>query len=62
MNSLVLLIVGAVLLIISYYLPPAPPPIKMILNIVGWICVAVGLILLLFLLLGITIGPVVVPR
>lgn len=52
-----LLILGAILLIVSYYIPPtAPPPIRMLLNIVGWICIVVGVILLIALLLHIPIG------
>jgi hypothetical protein len=57
MGSIGLLIVGVICLIIAYYLPPsAPPPLRSILYIVGWICVAVGLILLLAAILGVPVG------
>ena len=59
MGAIGLLIIGAVLVIVAYYLT-APPPAKTICNIVGWCCIAVGLILLLAALLGVplTLGRV----
>jgi hypothetical protein len=52
MNWLLLLIVGVVCLIVAYYVS-APPPLKTVLNIIGWICVAVGLILFVAGLFGV---------
>jgi hypothetical protein len=56
MNSLGLIIVGVIVLIVAYYAPIAPSPLRTILNIVGWILVAVGAILLLAFLLGIPVA------
>ena len=51
------LIVGIILLIIAWYSPrfPAPPPVTTILNIIGWVCVAIAIILLVAGLLGLAV-------
>jgi hypothetical protein len=53
-----LLIVGVVLLIVAYYSPRmgAPPVLTTILNVVGWICVAIAIILVIAMLLGIAVA------
>lgn len=53
-----LLIVGIILVILGYYLPSmgAPPPLRTICLIVGWICIAIALVLLIAGLLGIAVG------
>jgi hypothetical protein len=56
MSAIGLLIVGAVLVILSYYLPAEPPPVKMIVSAAGWICIVVGVILLVAYLLGLPIA------
>lgn len=52
-NPILLLIVGIVCLVVAAYVT-APPPVRTILNVVGWICVAVGAVLILARLLGVT--------
>ncbi len=56
MSAIGLIIVGVILVIVAYYVPPAPPFLKVILNVAGWICIAVGVILLVAYLLGIPIA------
>ena len=51
-QPIALLIVGVVCLIVAYYVS-MPPPVKTIVNVVGWICVAVALILMLASVLGV---------
>lgn len=56
------LIVGVVCLILAYYSPrmAMPPPLTTLLYVVGWVCIAVAIILLLAFLLGIplVLGPI----
>ena len=56
------LIVGVILLILAYYAPRLgmPPPLQTILSIVGWICIAIAIILLIALLLNVplALGPI----
>lgn len=47
---LLLIILGVVLIVLAYYLP-MPPPLNRLCMGVGVICVAVGLILLVYALL-----------
>jgi len=62
MSIVALLIIGVVLLILAYTIPQMPPPVRTILNVLGWILVAVGLILLVLALLGLGPGPSIVIR
>jgi hypothetical protein len=55
MSAIGLLIVGVVLLILAYYLP-MPPGLKTALNIIGWICTAIGGILLIAAVLGLSLA------
>jgi hypothetical protein len=48
MSWLALVIVGVILLVIGYW-APLPPPLPVILQIIGWILFAAGV---LFLILG----------
>jgi hypothetical protein len=54
MSAFGALIVGIVLLILAYFIPQLPPSVRTVLNILGWILVAVGIILIVFALLGVS--------
>jgi hypothetical protein len=58
MGGFGLLIVGIICLVINYFLPAGstPPIIRTVLNIVGWICIIIGVILLVASLLGIALS------
>lgn len=60
MNAIALLIVGIVLLIVLYFVPQIPPPVRTVGNIIGWICVVVGALLIILAAAGL-VGPVTVP-
>jgi hypothetical protein len=54
-NFAVLLIVGIICVCIAYYVS-MPPGLKVVLNVIGWICVAVGALLLLLFLLNVPVN------
>jgi len=52
-----MIVIGVILLIVAYQVPNQPPPLRTIENVLGWILVAVGLLLLVLGLLGLAPGP-----
>jgi hypothetical protein len=57
MSGLGVLLLGVIVVIVTYYVLPAEPhPLKRIGYAVGWCLIAVGLIVLLAELLGVSIG------
>ena len=55
MNFVALLIVGIICLVVAYYVS-MPPGLKTVLNVLGWIFVAVGALLLILFLLNIPVN------